>query len=260
MDRKAAKDSPEFHSLAGAIAAYGKALGLLVALQQRERILRNPVILERDPSQIGAQKSPRSLWRSLTSSFQFNANGLRSRSLCHLDVKDAVLQRRGRVGNIDLCRQVNYPQNLACAQLGINGVALLGFVLGFAFSADGQASRFDVNFKLLGAETRYLGPNGNMVIRLHEFKVHGVKQLGFSTQPIIQFTTGPSALAFKNLERSSGNCMVKLLHPVEDTRLCWSFDGLQRCGGLWGHLKFSFRVLFVWMTVQPVEGWGLVHC
>ncbi len=72
--RKAAKDSPEFHSLAGAIAAYGKALGLLVALQQRERILRNPVSLERDPSQIVAQKPPRSLWRSLTSSFQFKAN------------------------------------------------------------------------------------------------------------------------------------------------------------------------------------------
>ena len=72
--REVAKDSPAFDSLTGAIAAYGKALGLLVALQQRERILRNPVSLERDPSQIGAQKSPRSLWRSLTSSFQFNAN------------------------------------------------------------------------------------------------------------------------------------------------------------------------------------------
>jgi hypothetical protein len=31
-----AKDCPAFHNLSGAIAAYGKALGLLTALQQRE--------------------------------------------------------------------------------------------------------------------------------------------------------------------------------------------------------------------------------
>jgi hypothetical protein len=31
-----AKDSPAFQSLTGAIAAYGKALVLLIALQQRE--------------------------------------------------------------------------------------------------------------------------------------------------------------------------------------------------------------------------------
>lgn len=30
------KDSPAFHSLTGAIAAYGKALAILAALQQRE--------------------------------------------------------------------------------------------------------------------------------------------------------------------------------------------------------------------------------
>ena len=30
------KDSPEFHNLTGAIAAYGKALALLAALQQLE--------------------------------------------------------------------------------------------------------------------------------------------------------------------------------------------------------------------------------
>lgn len=34
--RRTPKDSPEFHSLKGAIAAYGKTLGLLAALQQRE--------------------------------------------------------------------------------------------------------------------------------------------------------------------------------------------------------------------------------
>jgi len=30
------KDSPAFHALTGAVAAYGKALTLLTALQQRE--------------------------------------------------------------------------------------------------------------------------------------------------------------------------------------------------------------------------------
>jgi hypothetical protein len=30
------KDSPAFHNLTGAIAAYGRALALLTALQQRE--------------------------------------------------------------------------------------------------------------------------------------------------------------------------------------------------------------------------------
>jgi len=34
--RMVAKDSPAFHNLTGAIAAYGKALALLTALQQRE--------------------------------------------------------------------------------------------------------------------------------------------------------------------------------------------------------------------------------
>jgi hypothetical protein len=34
--RMTAKDSPAFHNLTGAIAAYGKALALLTALQQRE--------------------------------------------------------------------------------------------------------------------------------------------------------------------------------------------------------------------------------
>ena len=34
--RKTPKDSPTFHSLTGAIAAYGKALAILTALQQRE--------------------------------------------------------------------------------------------------------------------------------------------------------------------------------------------------------------------------------
>jgi hypothetical protein len=34
--RKTPKDSPEFHRLTGAIAAYGKALAILTALQQRE--------------------------------------------------------------------------------------------------------------------------------------------------------------------------------------------------------------------------------
>jgi hypothetical protein len=34
--RKTSKDTPAFHSLTGAIAAYGKALALLTSLQQRE--------------------------------------------------------------------------------------------------------------------------------------------------------------------------------------------------------------------------------
>jgi hypothetical protein len=34
--RMVAEDSPTYQSLSGAIAAYGKALGLLTALQQRE--------------------------------------------------------------------------------------------------------------------------------------------------------------------------------------------------------------------------------
>ena len=34
--RGTVKDSPEFHKLTGAIAAYGKALALLTALQERE--------------------------------------------------------------------------------------------------------------------------------------------------------------------------------------------------------------------------------
>jgi hypothetical protein len=38
--RKTAKDSPAFHTLTGAIAAYGKALALLTALQQREEFYR----------------------------------------------------------------------------------------------------------------------------------------------------------------------------------------------------------------------------
>jgi hypothetical protein len=36
--RKTPKDSPAFHSLTGAIAAYGKALAILTALQRREEL------------------------------------------------------------------------------------------------------------------------------------------------------------------------------------------------------------------------------
>jgi hypothetical protein len=35
--RQAAKDSPAFHQLAGAIAAYGKALSLLAAVREQEK-------------------------------------------------------------------------------------------------------------------------------------------------------------------------------------------------------------------------------
>jgi hypothetical protein len=37
--RSASRNSPKFHNLAGAIAAYGKTLALLVALQERDKIL-----------------------------------------------------------------------------------------------------------------------------------------------------------------------------------------------------------------------------
>jgi hypothetical protein len=36
--RGTVKDSPEFHKLTGAIAAYGKTLALLTTLQQREEL------------------------------------------------------------------------------------------------------------------------------------------------------------------------------------------------------------------------------
>ena len=42
--RQTPKDSPAFHSLTGAIAAYGKALALLTALQQREEFY--PIIAQ----------------------------------------------------------------------------------------------------------------------------------------------------------------------------------------------------------------------
>jgi hypothetical protein len=37
--RSVAVDSPEFHSLTGAIVAYGKVLALLIALQRREEFI-----------------------------------------------------------------------------------------------------------------------------------------------------------------------------------------------------------------------------
>jgi hypothetical protein len=44
--RGAVKDSPEFHNLTGTIAAYGKALTLLTALQPREEF--HEMIAQRD--------------------------------------------------------------------------------------------------------------------------------------------------------------------------------------------------------------------
>jgi hypothetical protein len=38
--RMTAKDSPAFHNLTGAITAYGKALAILAALQQREKFYK----------------------------------------------------------------------------------------------------------------------------------------------------------------------------------------------------------------------------
>ncbi len=40
QDARTPKNSPTFYSLTGAIAAYGKALALLTALQQREEFYR----------------------------------------------------------------------------------------------------------------------------------------------------------------------------------------------------------------------------
>jgi hypothetical protein len=47
--RKTPKDSPAFHSLTGAIAAYGKALGILTALQQREQFYK--IVAQYDSSE-----------------------------------------------------------------------------------------------------------------------------------------------------------------------------------------------------------------
>jgi len=44
--RKTPKHSPAFHSLTGAIVAYGKALAILTALQQREEFFR--VVIQND--------------------------------------------------------------------------------------------------------------------------------------------------------------------------------------------------------------------
>jgi len=46
--RRVAKDSPAFHNLTGAIAAYGKVLAIFVALEQLEEF--DTVIGRRDPS------------------------------------------------------------------------------------------------------------------------------------------------------------------------------------------------------------------
>jgi hypothetical protein len=43
--RRTPKDSPEFYSLKGAIAAYGKTLALLTALQQQEEFYGNVIAL-----------------------------------------------------------------------------------------------------------------------------------------------------------------------------------------------------------------------
>jgi hypothetical protein len=48
--RVMAKDSPEYHNLTGAIAAYGKALAVLTALKYREEfraIIAQPDVRER---------------------------------------------------------------------------------------------------------------------------------------------------------------------------------------------------------------------
>jgi hypothetical protein len=56
--RGTVKDSAEFHNLTGAIAAYGKALALLTALQQREEFYAMigqhdvPGCLQAPPSQL----------------------------------------------------------------------------------------------------------------------------------------------------------------------------------------------------------------
>jgi len=53
--RQTAKDSPAFHQLAGAIAAYGKALALLAAVREQERfceIMRELNLLVRVSEQV----------------------------------------------------------------------------------------------------------------------------------------------------------------------------------------------------------------
>lgn len=50
--REVAEDSPAFHSLTGAIAAYGRVLALLTALQQREEC--DPIVGHRFSEHVAA--------------------------------------------------------------------------------------------------------------------------------------------------------------------------------------------------------------
>ena len=50
--REVAEDSPAFHSLTGAIAAYGKLLALLTALQERKEF--DPIVGERFSEHVAA--------------------------------------------------------------------------------------------------------------------------------------------------------------------------------------------------------------
>jgi hypothetical protein len=52
--RQTAKNSPAFHTLTGAITAYGKALALLIALQQREEFYAIIAQCELSESMAGA--------------------------------------------------------------------------------------------------------------------------------------------------------------------------------------------------------------
>ena len=50
--REVAEDSPAFHTLTGAIAAYGKVLALLTALRQREEC--DPIVGQRFSEHVAA--------------------------------------------------------------------------------------------------------------------------------------------------------------------------------------------------------------
>src|SRR5579872_229289 len=169
-------------------------------------------------------------------------NCLRVGGLRHFEFQDPILQGRVHLGSINLCRQVNDPEDLLRAALGIERLALLVFFLSFMLPSDCQSVRFDVNLEFVAGEAWHFSPNFQVVVRFSYFQVQGVQQFGLGANPILQFVTEPPAVAVKDFECSSSDCVIGLLYAIEDLVCaglldwhgcsCW----LHCCCCLCGHL------------------------
>ena len=86
------------------------------------------------------------------------------------------------------------------ASLRVNGVFGALFLFRLSLAGDRKPTRRQPYLKLLRAEPRYFGPNGNRLIRFRNVQVNWVKEFSLCFEPILMVMARDSSAAFEDFE------------------------------------------------------------